>query len=231
MDDNIMPDNAANNDKITYSYKANNTNTSLVTYSFFVFALFSVFMFLVGIYFLFLLNQASQLQTESAKTNLINVGIQYDKLSFLISLIYWICALVFLFWIFRASRNTHSLYSQRKFEFTPGWCVGGYFIPLLNFFWPYKAMKELWLTNITNSSKNQVVIIAIWWITFLVMHGADTVMSKLAMHTVVEIQTFMLVSAISSLCGLISALLAVKIVREINKAQIAHNEELVNRAN
>jgi len=52
-------------------------------------------------------------------------------------------AVAFLIWLHRAYKNLPSL-GQRHFRFTPGWAVGFYFIPFLNLFRPFQAMRELW---------------------------------------------------------------------------------------
>lgn len=51
--------------------------------------------------------------------------------------------ILFVKWIYRASFNARALGAQNM-KFTPGWSVGYYFIPFLNLWRPYQAMKEIW---------------------------------------------------------------------------------------
>ena len=52
-------------------------------------------------------------------------------------------AIASLLWIYRASRNLHSLGALGQ-RFSPGWAVGWWFIPIFFFFRPYQVMVEIW---------------------------------------------------------------------------------------
>ncbi len=58
-------------------------------------------------------------------------------------LLYLVTAVVFGVWIVRAHKNLRAL-GIPNLTYTPGWAFGWFFIPILNFFRPYQAMKELW---------------------------------------------------------------------------------------
>lgn len=46
-------------------------------------------------------------------------------------------------WIYIANSNARQLGAQGM-EFTPGWSVGWYFIPIANIWKPFLAMREIW---------------------------------------------------------------------------------------
>lgn len=50
---------------------------------------------------------------------------------------------VFLVWMHNAATNVRA-FGQEGLAFTPGWCVGWWFIPVASLFKPYQAMKEIW---------------------------------------------------------------------------------------
>lgn len=52
-------------------------------------------------------------------------------------------AVLFGMWIHRANRNARALTTE-PMQFSPGWSVGWYFVPIMNLFKPYQAMKEIW---------------------------------------------------------------------------------------
>lgn len=54
-----------------------------------------------------------------------------------------VTAIGFLMWIHRAHRNLPAL-GANNLEFTPGWAVGGFFVPFLNFVYPYLVIVEIW---------------------------------------------------------------------------------------
>ena len=53
---------------------------------------------------------------------------------------------VFLIWINRANKNSRALGAQNM-QFTPGWCVGWWFIPIASLWKPYQAVREIWKTS------------------------------------------------------------------------------------
>ena len=48
-----------------------------------------------------------------------------------------------LVWVYHSHRNLPAL-QARKLEFSPGWAVGWFFIPIMNLFKPYQAILEIW---------------------------------------------------------------------------------------
>jgi len=54
-----------------------------------------------------------------------------------------VSAVFFCIWIYNANEIAGSI-SQTKMQFTPGWAVGWFFIPLMNLVMPYRVMTEIW---------------------------------------------------------------------------------------
>ncbi len=73
--------------------------------------------------------------------------------------------ITFLVWIYRTNKNLRTL-SGQQMRFAPGWAVGCYFIPIVNFFMPYQAMKEIW--QVSHKSRGGTPsIVAGWWALWL----------------------------------------------------------------
>ncbi|MET9683309.1 DUF4328 domain-containing protein [Streptomyces coeruleorubidus] len=53
------------------------------------------------------------------------------------------CAALFIAWFFRTRRNT-GLMAPDRFRKGPGWAIGGWFIPLANFWLPYRIAVDMW---------------------------------------------------------------------------------------
>lgn len=88
--------------------------------------------------------------------------------------LYIITAIVFATWIYAASRNCHAV-SSNKLEYSPGWSIGWFFIPIFNLFKPYMAMRQTW--NISGSPQGQPdapgpVLLKAWWLLFLFENSA-----------------------------------------------------------
>lgn len=212
-----MQNNPPEKQKVVYTYIANNTRTTLVINAFWIFAFFCAIMPMMGLYTYSKFNIALQEQTEAAKDAFITVAQNYDTASSLVSIIFICCAIIFSFWIYRASVNTHALNPQTKIEFSPAMCILCYFIPILNLYWPYKSMKELWLLNV--KTENTTMILN-WWITYLILNITASVVTKLANHDQISLTGYLVLDSISNIFGVIAAVLAIKMITEINKAQI-----------
>src|SRR5262245_32035959 len=57
--------------------------------------------------------------------------------------LYLVTVIVFARWIIRANKNVRAL-GAVGLPTTPGWAVGYVFVPILHFWKPYQAMKDLW---------------------------------------------------------------------------------------
>ena len=95
-----------------------------------------------------------------------------------------VTGVTFLMWIYRANLNARG-FGATDMEFTPGWSVGYYFIPFINWFRPYQAMKEIWKVS-TNPSdwKNQPssVLLGWWWTLWLVSSLFGHISGNLSMR-------------------------------------------------
>jgi hypothetical protein len=54
-----------------------------------------------------------------------------------------IALILFLCWVYRVHKNLSAL-KVRGLEFTPGWAVAMFLIPLLNLFRPFFVLREIW---------------------------------------------------------------------------------------
>ena len=80
---------------------------------------------------------------------------------------------LFLFWVYYSNVNLWAL-QIKGIEYSPGWAVGYFFIPIFNFVKPYSIVKEIWRLSCTGSTEGGLVHIrrgnllaGFWWGTFL----------------------------------------------------------------
>jgi ABC-type multidrug transport system fused ATPase/permease subunit len=81
-------------------------------------------------------------------------------------------AITFLLWFFRAYSNLHKLVGDLKYK--SGWAIGSWFVPVLNFFRPYRMMKELYQrtgevlnANGIPETKLKTSPLGLWWTFWL----------------------------------------------------------------
>ena len=75
-----------------------------------------------------------------ASTAVAFLGIMCMGVVYLIA--YITAVVLYCIWIHRANRNARALGTQGM-RFTPGWCVGWWFIPFMNLYKPYQAVSEI----------------------------------------------------------------------------------------
>jgi hypothetical protein len=87
--------------------------------------------------------------------------------------------IVFLIWTHQAAKNVRA-FGQQMLEFTPGWAVGWWFIPFANYWFPYKALREIWKASDPEavgaesnggtawSSRPVGSLFPLWWTTYLI---------------------------------------------------------------
>jgi hypothetical protein len=86
--------------------------------------------------------------------------------------IYVVLAVLVLKWIYRANFNARQL-GAAGMQFTPGWSIGWYFIPIVWLWKPYQAMKEIWKASANPQSQdwqNQEAspLLGWWWFLWIV---------------------------------------------------------------
>jgi len=99
----------------------------------------------------------SQAEAESNDIRQLLIGLLYLA-TFIVTYI------TFLKWTYRANSNCHGFGAQGM-RFSPGWSIGCYFIPILNIYRPYQAMKEIWRVskNPRNWQKERGSALLGWW--------------------------------------------------------------------
>ena len=84
-------------------------------------------------------------------------------------------SVLFLVWMHQASKNVHT-FRRLGLDFTPGWCVGWWFIPFFSMWKPYQALKEIWLASDASSAsaaddswrtRRVPWTFPFWWATYL----------------------------------------------------------------
>jgi hypothetical protein len=72
-------------------------------------------------------------------------------------------------WIVLAHRNLDALGAQ-YLEYTPGWAVGWFFIPIANFWKPFQAMRSLWRNSHSvrlAELQEDTWVLPTWWALWL----------------------------------------------------------------
>lgn len=136
---------------------------------------------------------------------------------------YLASAIAFLTWFHRLYKNL-STFVMVPLKHTPGWAVGAYFVPFMNWVRPYSMMHEAWVHNAPDDQRSQTSLLGLWWAAWLVGNVAGQVSFRYARNvgtTLPELVTMTNIQLVSSLLIAPSAILAILLVRRQTAYQIA----------
>lgn len=155
-----------------------------------------------------------------------------DVSTFIFAIVYIISALAYYvsvvlvgMWIYRAHANLFAA-DLTGLEYSPGWSVGWFFVPIACLFKPFQAMRELWNASHgaqDNFDADAEIQLNIWWGAFVVGGIADWISFRL---TLLSDQPTMgvglVLSAIGSALSVVSAWYLIQIMQEVERNQRTH---------
>lgn len=130
-------------------------------------------------------------------------------------------------WIHRANFNARQLGAEGM-RFTPGWAVGSYFIPIVNLWKPYQAMKEIWKASSSPSNWQGApsgALLGIWWFLWLLSTFANYAVLRFFWAIGERIQDFIAANALAAVMDVLEIPLTVSfliLVKKIHKMQMVH---------
>ncbi len=138
-------------------------------------------------------------------------------------------AVLFLVWIYGANRNARAL-GSRRMTFTPGWCVGWFFIPVGNTYKPLQAVIEIYKasdpdSNATNwKQSSDSALLPLWWLCLIVPASIELILSKSHKPTISNMATWIDIILVPFYVA--AVLLASAVVRKIHARQKAKADRL-----
>jgi len=154
-------------------------------------------------------------------------------------ILYIITGILFLMWIHRAHRNLTSL-GVEGLQYSPGWAVGGFFVPFLNLVRPFLVVTEIWeasdhtvgIDDGTAWEKAQTSpVIISWWLLFLITGILGSIIFRVALQTetLEEMLTTSWLYMSMDALDIPAAILAIIVVRNIDNRQETKNKLIASR--
>ncbi len=155
------------------------------------------------------------------------MGITLVLIAFLIALleliIYVATVVVFLIWLYRAYGNLRAFNPSRRLDHSPGWAVGSFFIPIVNLFIPYRAVREVWQKSEPPDAllyePDPPAWFPIWWVFWLLSSFAGNISLRVSFNENVSEETAKMISIVASALSIIAAVFAYVVVDLIDKKQ------------
>ncbi len=134
--------------------------------------------------------------------------------------------IAWLVWLHRAYGNLALIGSKRS-RFSRGWAIGCWFIPVVNLVRAYQIMRDLWLRSESMNDRDGYdglpvpALLATWWVVSLTWGALGVVVAILARDAyTLEQQTNVTdLGLFVHAVGLVAAVLAMKVVRRIDRHQ------------
>jgi hypothetical protein len=131
----------------------------------------------------------------------------------------------FLMWLYRIFSNLPSLRSDQM-EFTPGWAVGWWFIPLANLIKPYQAVRTAWAESdpdievhnefLTTIQSGAPSFMMLWWALWIIGNVVSNVSSRLDSLAEPGEQAILgYVLILESVIWIVASALAIKVILSI----------------
>lgn len=142
-----------------------------------------------------------------------------------------ILAVVFLKWIYRFNHNLRLLSGQRM-EFTPGWSIGWYFIPIACLYKPYQAMKEIF-RRANRDDQMESNILPLWWLLWITSAFAARIAMKMTFNSdgydslLASTVAYMVSDAIDVVLAFVALLLVQRIYRNYQKNYFEQDVTLI----
>lgn len=157
-------------------------------------------------------------------------------------LLYVGTVVAFLIWFHRVHKNLPDL-GGRELKYTPGWAVGGFFVPFLNLVRPLQVMREVWLGSDPSglerdiasggpSIRNQLgtpALIGWWWALFLISGFLGNIAMRMGFgqnQTLDQLQDLTALLVFSDVINIPSALVAIRLVGRITGWQAERGDRI-----
>lgn len=139
--------------------------------------------------------------------------------------IYVSLVVLYSVWVYRANRNARAL-GARDMTFSPGWCVGWFFVPIMNLFKPYQAVKEIWKASNPSTAGSwqqgeSPGLVTLWWALWIIWCVLGNASFRLSLRAE-GLDQLLVCSWLTMICDVIDVpltILALLVVRTIHDMQ------------
>jgi len=139
--------------------------------------------------------------------------------------VYIATVIVFLMWLHRVAKNVAAF--GEPLQHSPGWAVGSFFVPIMNLFVPYQAVRDVWKKSDPDAIDSRFYTVAepgffaAWWGFWIASNITSNIYFRLSMMDTVPVSVGALgfVGIISEILSIAAAGFAVQVVKAIDRRQ------------
>ncbi|OOF38798.1 hypothetical protein BKK49_09110 [Rodentibacter rarus] len=161
----------------------------------------------------------------------------FDNYTAIFSIVFFILVIAVLIvagvWLYRSHKRLRG-WGVKDLKFSDGSCVWWYFIPFMNLFKPYQAMRETWFASQSPMNwklSSSPLLLKVWWGSWIISNIVSNIYSKLSFH---EEQSNSLdglmfltnISMVSGILDICATILFLKVVKKVNQMQLEYSSNL-----
>jgi len=140
----------------------------------------------------------------------------------------------FIMWFRRAYYNLHML-PWHNARYTEGWAAGSWFLPIINLWWPYQIMMDIW-RGTQNALKERLgeprsaAIVGWWWALHLITSIYGNISARIGWNAEEDIDSLLtstkvdFVGEILSIPAIIITIMLIQRTSNFEKELLVHSE-------
>jgi hypothetical protein len=140
----------------------------------------------------------------------------------------------FIMWFRRAYYNLHML-PWHNARYTEGWAAGSWFVPVINLWWPYQIMVDIW-RGTQNALKERLgepqsaAIVGWWWALHLITSFYGNISARIYWNADKDIDSLLsstkvdFIGEILSISAIIITIILIQRTNNFEKELIVHAE-------
>jgi uncharacterized protein DUF4328 len=148
------------------------------------------------------------------------------------SLVFVGAIIAFAVW-FKAAYDNLGPFGATNLRYTPGWAIGGWFIPIANLFIPKQIANDIWRASDPNLPVDQgerwklepkPALLNVWWMAWILrgilsVTAAGTERVAIRNGDIEGVKTAVRVAAVSEMCLVVAGVALIVIIRNVTARQ------------
>lgn len=136
--------------------------------------------------------------------------------------VYIATVVVFLMWLYRVSNNVAAFGATT--QHSSGWAIGSFFVPIMNLFVPYQAVREIWKKSEPNATDafsygvSPPGFFPAWWGFWIASNISSNAYFRMTLAEA-PVEASAMVGILSEVLSIAAAVFAIQVIKEIDRRQ------------
>lgn len=143
-----------------------------------------------------------------------------DSLTWPLAIVNLVAGLAFLVWMWRAYTNATFFGGEASQRRTQGWAVFGWIVPVVNFWFPYQMMSDIWRASPPVRVSRTAPIVGCWWAAYLGTSLASVILAFYYREPDTDdLDAVLILSIVGTVLSFVAGVLIIMIINRITAWQ------------